>query len=222
MMILASQSPRRRELLALITPEFRVIPAQGEEFLPEKITPEDAVLLLSRQKAEEVRETLIKSNLPRSDANTHAAESDTLRPDLPVLCKRTFPGCDTVPETIIAADTVVAIDGEILGKPHSREHAAQMLRKLSGREHSVFTGVTVISGAQSVSFAEKTVVEFFPLTEEEIAGYIATGEPMDKAGAYGIQGRGALLVKRIDGDYYNVMGLPVGELHQRLRSMGVC
>ena len=191
MMILASQSPRRRELLALISPEFRVIPAQGEEFLPEKITPEDAVLLLSRQKAEEIS-------------------------------RRIYPVCDTVPETIIAADTVVAIDGEILGKPRSREHAAQMLRKLSGREHSVYTGVTVISGAQSVSFAEKTVVEFFPLTEEEIAGYIATGEPMDKAGAYGIQGRGALLVKRIDGDYYNVMGLPVGELYQRLKSMGVC
>lgn len=191
MMILASQSPRRRELLALISPEFRVIPAQGEEFLPEKITPEDAVLLLSRQKAEEIS-------------------------------SRIYPVCDTVPETIIAADTVVAIDGEILGKPRSREHAAQMLRKLSGREHSVNTGVTVISGAQSVSFAEKTVVEFFPLTEEEIAGYIATGEPMDKAGAYGIQGRGALLVKRIDGDYYNVMGLPVGELYQRLKSMGVC
>lgn len=191
MMILASQSPRRRELLALISPEFRVIPAQGEEFLPENITPEDAVLLLSRQKAEEIS-------------------------------SRIYPGCDTVPETIIAADTVVAIDGEILGKPRSREQAAQMLRKLSGREHSVYTGVTVISGAQSVSFAEKTVVEFFPLTEEEIAGYIATGEPMDKAGAYGIQGRGALLVKRIDGDYYNVMGLPVGELHRRLKSMGVC
>ena len=96
-----------------------------------------------------------------------------------------------------------------------------MLRRLSGREHSVYTGVTVISGEECVSFAERTAVEFYPLTGQEIAAYVATGEPMDKAGAYGIQGRGALLVRRIDGDYYNVMGLPVGELNQRLRAMGV-
>lgn len=189
-MILASQSPRRRELIALISPEFRMIPAQGEEILPEGIPPEQAVLLLSRQKADEVRQ-------------------------------REFPGGGAVPETIVAADTVVAIDGEILGKPHSAEDAAEMLRLLSGREHSVYTGVTVISGEECVSFAERTAVEFFPLTEQEIASYVATGEPMDKAGAYGIQGRGALLVRRIDGDYYNVMGLPVGELNQRLRTMGV-
>ena len=187
-MILASQSPRRRELIALISPEFRVMPAQGEEILPEGISPEQAVLLLSRQKADEVRQ-------------------------------REFPGGGAVPETIVAADTVV--DGEILGKPHSAEDAAEMLRLLSGREHSVYTGVTVISGEECVSFAERTAVEFFPLTEQEIASYVATGEPMDKAGAYGIQGRGALLVRRIDGDYYNVMGLPVGELNQRLRTMGV-
>lgn len=189
-MILASQSPRRRELIALISPEFRVIPAQGEEILPEGISPEQAVLLLSRQKADEVR-------------------------------KREFPDGGAVPETIVAADTVVVIDGEILGKPHSAENAAEMLRRLSGREHSVYTGVTVISGEECVSFAERTAVEFFPLTEQEIAAYVATGEPMDKAVAYGIQGRGALLVRRIDGDYYNVMGLPVGELNQRLRAMGV-
>lgn len=189
-MILASQSPRRRELIALISPEFRVIPAKGEELLPEGISPEQAVLLLSRQKADEVRQ-------------------------------REFPGGGAVPETIVAADTVVAIDGEILGKPHSAENAAEMLRRLSGREHSVYTGVTVISGEECVSFAERTAVEFYPLTGQEIAAYVATGEPMDKAGAYGIQGRGALLVRRIDGDYYNVMGLPVGELNQRLRAMGV-
>lgn len=189
-MILASQSPRRRELIALISPEFRVVPAQGEEILPPGISPEQAVLLLSRQKAEEVR-------------------------------RREFPGEGAVPDTIVAADTVVAIDGEILGKPHSEANAVEMLRRLSGREHSVYTGVTVISGEQCVSFAERTAVEFFPLTEEEISAYAATGEPMDKAGAYGIQGRGALLVRRIDGDYYNVMGLPVGELHQRLRAMGL-
>ena len=106
-MILASQSPRRRELIALISPEFRVIPAQGEEILPEGISPEQAVLLLSRQKADEVR-------------------------------KREFPDGGAVPETIVAADTVVAIDGEILGKPHSAENAAEMLRRLSGREMARF------------------------------------------------------------------------------------
>ena len=186
-MILASQSPRRRELLSLICPEFRVVPAQGEELLPEGISPREAVLLLSRQKAGEV-------------------------------AGRLFPGGNAA-ETLIAADTVVALDGDILGKPHSPENAAEMLRRLSGREHSVFTGVTIAVGKELISFAEETTVEFFPLTEQEIADYVASGEPMDKAGAYGIQGRGALLVKRISGDYYNVMGLPAGELYQRLKQM---
>lgn len=187
MMILASQSPRRRELLALISPEFEVIPAQGEEKLPAGIAPDEAVLLLSQQKAAEVS-------------------------------ARKFPSGD-VTDTIIAADTVVAIDGDILGKPHSRENAVKMLRRLSGRKHSVFTGVTVITPDRTISFVEETAVEFFPLTESEIEAYVSTGDPMDKAGAYGIQGRGALLVKRIEGDYYNVMGLPVGELYRRLRSV---
>lgn len=185
-MILASQSPRRKELLALISPEFEVIPAQGEEILPEGISPREAVILLSQQKADEVK-------------------------------RRTFPETDNIPDTIIAADTVVAIDGEILGKPHSPENAAEMLRRLSGRVHSVFTGVTIITGSRSISFAEETSVEFYPLTDEEISRYVSTGDPMDKAGAYGIQGRGALLVKSIRGDYYNVMGLPVGRIYRELK-----
>lgn len=188
-MILASQSPRRRELLALITPDFEVVPAQGEEKLPAGIAPDEAVLMLSQQKAAEVS-------------------------------ARKFPGGD-VTDTIIAADTVVAIDGDILGKPHSNENAVEMLRRLSGRKHGVFTGVTFITPDKTVSFVEETTVEFFPLTESEIEAYAATGEPMDKAGAYGIQGRGALLVKRIEGDYYNVMGLPVGELYRRLGQFGI-
>lgn len=185
-MILASQSPRRRELLALISPEFEVIPAQGEEILPEGISPKEAVILLSQQKANEVK-------------------------------RRKFPETDNIPDTIIAADTVVTIDGEILGKPHSPENAAEMLHRLSGREHSVFTGVTIISGGASVSFAEETLVEFYTLTDEEISLYVSTGDPMDKAGAYGIQGRGALLVKSIRGDYYNVMGLPVRRIYRELK-----
>ncbi len=187
-MILASQSPRRRELLGLITKDFEVIPARGEELLPEGISPRDAVILLSQQKAEEVR-------------------------------RRKFPDiADTgnIPDTIIAADTVVAIDGEILGKPSGNDDAAKMLRRLSGRRHIVYTGVTIISAKKTVSFAEETAVEFYPLTDEEIIRYVNSGEPMDKAGAYGIQGRGALLVKRIEGDYYNVMGLPVGRIYREL------
>ena len=180
-MILASQSPRRRELLSLITEDFRIIPAVGEEIVPEGASPEEAVLLLSRQKAAEIYSRYKN-------------------------------------ETIIAADTVVAIDGKILGKPQREAHAAEMLRTLSGRVHSVFTGVCVIfADGRTENFAEKTAVEFYPLSDSEISDYIATGEPMDKAGAYGIQEQGALLVKRIEGDFFNVMGLPIARLSRVLR-----
>ncbi len=175
-MILASQSPRRRELLSLITEDFRIIPAKGEEILTEKILPENAVLALSEQKADEI-----------------FAENKG--------------------EIIVAADTIVAIDGKILGKPRDEADAFSMLKTLSGRAHEVFTGVCVIfPNSEKKRFFEETKVEFYPLSDGEIAEYIKTGEPMDKAGAYGIQGKGALLVKRIDGDYYNVMGLPVARL----------
>ena len=175
-MILASQSPRRRELLSLITDNFRIIPAKGEETLPEKISPENAVLSLSEQKADEIY-------------REHRGE------------------------VIVAADTIVAIDGKILGKPADEKDAFAMLKTLSGRVHEVFTGVCVIfANGRKERFFEETKVEFYELSDAEIAAYIKTGEPMDKAGAYGIQGKGALLVKRIDGDYYNVMGLPVARL----------
>ena len=175
-MILASQSPRRRELLSLITEDFRIIPAKGEEILPDKISPENAVLTLSEQKADEI----------------FVEHKD---------------------ELIIAADTIVAIDGKILGKPRDENDAFSMLKTLSGRVHEVFTGVCVVfPNGRKERFFEETKVEFYPLSAEQIEAYIKTGEPMDKAGAYGIQGKGALLVKRIDGDYYNVMGLPVAKL----------
>lgn len=180
-MILASQSPRRKELLGFITSDFRVIPAVGEEKVPEGASPEETVLLLSRQKAEEI-------------AREHKGE------------------------IIIAADTIVSIDGEILGKPRGEAHAFEMLRKLSGRVHSVFTGVCVIFAEGKIeSFAEETKVEFYELSDAEINAYIATGDPMDKAGAYGIQEKGAANVKGIVGDFYNVMGLPVGRLARCLR-----
>ena len=122
-------------------------------------------------------------------------------------------------DTVIAADTVVVVDGEVLGKPRSPEEAARMLRRLSGRTHSVYTGVYLRRGNRTVSFACETAVTFYPLSEEEIAAYIATGEPFDKAGGYGIQGRGALLVKGIEGDYCNVVGLPVAEVSRALKGL---
>lgn len=180
-MILASKSPRRKELLGIISKDFKIIPAVGEENIPDGTEPKDAVVMLAKQKAEEI-------------------------------------AADHKGEVIIAADTIVVIDNKILGKPRDEAHAAEMLGTLSGRIHTVFTGVCVIfADGASESFAERTDVVFHPLAESEISDYIATGEPMDKAGAYGIQEKGALLVKRIFGDFYNVMGLPVSRLARVLR-----
>ena len=111
------------------------------------------------------------------------------------------------------------IDGAILGKPRDEEDACRMLAALAGRTHTVFTGVCVKTAKEERIFAERTDVTFYPLTEEEIREYVATGEPMDKAGAYGIQGRGSLLVEKIDGDFYTVMGLPVAALYRALRTL---
>lgn len=184
-MILASKSPRRKELLGVITKDFRIIPAVGEEKIPDGTAPRDAVILLAKQKAEEI-------------AALHSSE------------------------VIVAADTIVVIDNIILGKPRDKAHAAEMLKTLSGRVHTVYTGVCVIfENGKSESFADKTDVEFYPLSEREISDYIATGEPMDKAGAYGIQEQGALLVKRIDGDFYNVMGLPIARLSRVLKNQKI-
>lgn len=118
---------------------------------------------------------------------------------------------------VVGSDTVVALDGKIFGKPRSEKEAAEMLRSLSGRIHKVFTGVAIVCGEKVTSFFEETEVEFYPLTDQEILDYVATGEPMDKAGAYGIQGRGAVLVKRINGDYFNVMGLPISKVYRELK-----
>ena len=118
---------------------------------------------------------------------------------------------------VVGSDTVVALDGKILGKPRSEKEAVEMLRSLSGRIHKVYTGVAIICGEKVTSFFEETEVEFYTLTDQEILDYVATGEPMDKAGAYGIQGRGAVLVKRINGDYFNVMGLPISKVYRELK-----
>lgn len=182
MILLASASPRRKELLELMGLEFVVKTAGVDETLPPDITPEEAVAYLSRIKAQ-------------------AVEGEG--------------------EIIIGADTVVAIDGCILGKPKDSADAAVMLKRLSGRKHSVFTGVTVIYFDKINTFTSETEVEFYPLTDAEISSYIATGEPMDKAGAYGIQGKGSLLVKGITGDYFNVVGLPVSRLWHVLKMLEI-
>ena len=122
---------------------------------------------------------------------------------------------------IIAADTIVVIDGEILGKPSGREDAAKMLRKLSGREHEVITGVSVAYGGRVATEDVHTLVKFRELSESEIAAYLETGEPFDKAGAYAVQGKGALLIEGINGDYYNVVGLPLCTLGKMLGTLGV-
>lgn len=184
--ILASQSPRRRELLERMgLDQFEIRPAVGEENASPDLSPAQLVEELSRQKAREIARTA------------------------------------TADDIIIAADTVVAADDRVLGKPHSRENAVDMLRFLSGRAHTVYTGVTVRQGEKTLTQHEATDVFFRPLTQEEIAAYVDTGEPMDKAGAYGIQGRGCVLVEGIRGDYYNVMGLPVCRLALMLRQFGV-
>lgn len=178
MIILASKSPRRRELLKYITTDFTAVSSDVDEALPDGISPSDAVLYLSKIKAEPFR-------------------NDN--------------------DIVIGADTVVSIDGKILGKPCDKAEARQMLKSLSGREHSVFTGITVIKGTKEKSFYTETKVRFFELSDDDISNYIETGEPMDKAGAYGIQGLGSLLVEKIDGDYFNVVGLPVSKLNKVLK-----
>lgn len=131
-----------------------------------------------------------------------------------------FAAC-SAEDVVIAADTLVFADGQPLGKPHTEKEACEMLRALSGRTHSVFTGVYIRAAAQSLGFYEETEVEFYPLTDDEIAEYVATGEPFDKAGGYGIQTKGGLLVKGIRGDYYNVVGFPLARIRRALRGFGI-
>ena len=185
--ILASQSPRRKELLERMgIREFEVIPAQGEEEVlkTRTLTPEQLVEQLSRQKCAEV-------------AAAH-------------------PGA-----LVIAADTLGAGNHRGLGQPGSAGDAARMLAALSGRLHFVYTGVTVSLDEKTLTQHEMTSVRFRTLTQADIIRYIATGEPMDKAGAYGIQGYGSVLVEGISGDYYNVVGLPVCRLARMLAWFGV-
>lgn len=210
-LVLASASPRRRELLSQIGLEFTVMPSTKEENA--KTTEAGALVQeLSRQKAVDIWEQLPGGQGQNPDADQEQIAEETQEPNL---------NGKRQPELlVIGADTVVCCEGKILGKPHSREAAAEMLTALQGRSHEVYTGVTLYSQSETVTFFECTQVEFYPMTEVEISEYIDSKEPMDKAGAYGIQGLGARFVKGIRGDYNNVVGLPVGRLYQELKSRG--
>ena len=210
-LVLASASPRRRELLSQIGLEFTVMPSTKEENA--KATEAGALVQeLSRQKAEDIWEQLSGGQGQNPDTDQEQISEETQEPNL---------NGKRQPELlVIGADTVVCCEGKILGKPHSREAAAEMLTALQGRSHEVYTGVTLYSQSETVTFFECTQVEFYPMTEAEISDYIDSKEPMDKAGAYGIQGLGARFVKGIRGDYNNVVGLPVGRLYQELKSHG--
>ena len=194
--ILASSSPRRRELMAQAGFAFEVLVSEADETI-ETETPGEMVEVLSERKAAAVAEEIKRQGF---------AEESVL---------------------LVGADTMVAIDGKKLGKPKDEKGAEEMLEELSGRTHQVYTGVTLIrlkkgeNGSilqESRTFSEGTDVSFYPLTKEEIRSYIATGEPMDKAGAYGIQGKAAVFVKEIKGDYNNVVGLPIARLYQELKN----
>lgn len=184
--ILASASPRRRELLKQAGIPFEAIPARGEEHTT-KEAPKDIVQELALKKAREIAE-----NAPK----------------------------DAV---ILGADTVVAFDGKILGKPKDARDAEGMLAMLSGNTHSVFTGVAVIDkeNNHTINFYEETKVTMYSMSQEEIKAYVKTGEPMDKAGAYGIQGKCAIHIEKIQGDYNNVVGLPIAAVYQRLKKIGI-
>lgn len=177
--ILASASPRRRELMGIITPDFTAVSIDADETLPDNINPLTASEYLAEKKA------------------SAAAEK--------------FP--DSI---VIGCDTTVICGGEILGKPKNKEECRRFMNMLSGRTHQVATGCCIIAKNRKTSFTEITEVTFRQLSAEEIEEYISTDEPYDKAGGYGIQGKASLLIEKINGDYFNVVGLPVSRLNQAL------
>ena len=172
-LILASGSPRRHEILEAAGIPHKIQKTDADESLPDGISPEEAVELLSMRKAESALQ----------DAPENAL--------------------------ILAADTVVSLNGNILGKPKDADDARRMLKELSGKKHTVFTGITISDGVKCITAHEKTVIFMRSLSPQEIDAYIHTGEPLDKAGAYGIQGRAGLFIRRLEGDYFNVVGLPL-------------
>lgn len=183
-LVLASSSPRRKELLQQVNIPFTVRVAEIDESVITTTKPKEKVIKLATLKGRKV----------------------------PILSEQ---------EVILAADTIVAFKGEVLEKPKTREEAKEMISSLSGDIHDVFTGVMIRTKKKEVTFASRTKVEFWPLSDKEIITYIESDEPYDKAGGYGIQSLGALFVKQIVGDYYNVMGLPLSEVARRLKKFGI-
>ena len=177
--ILASASPRRKDLMARLYPEFKVIPSRIKEVVPKELGIDQCPEYLAGQKAETVAKAYKKS-------------------------------------LVIGCDTAVIVDGEMPNKPRSTEDAREMMKMLSGKVHRVITGCCLFFMGKSYSFSESTEVEFYPLTDEEIENYVITPEPYDKAGGYAIQGRAALFIKGIRGDYYNIVGLPVARLKREI------
>jgi len=178
-LILASKSPRRKEILHNVGLDFEIYVSDTDESVPVGTLPFDAVMEISARKAKAVKDALAD---------------------------------EAKGKIILGADTVVALDNEIIGKPRNEENAVEILTRLSGNRHVVYTGFTIIKDDFVYSDFESTNVYFRNLTENEIRSYVASGEPMDKAGAYGIQQLGALLVNKIHGDYFNVMGLPINKI----------
>lgn len=182
MIILASASPRRQELLSLICDTFTIEASDIDETVTEKIDLETIPEYLAIKKAKHIHNNYYN-------------------------------------DIVIGCDTGVFADNRMLGKPTSKEDAHEMLSLLSGKKHKVITGCAIFYKDTVISFSQTTIVEFNSLTNDEIKAYINTGEPMDKAGAYGIQGKGAILVKEISGDFYNVVGLPVSALYAKLKQL---
>lgn len=188
---LASASPRRREILSIMGIEHTVLTAPANESVDTVLTPREAGEILAARKA------LALKNLLKEQGKFDA---DTL---------------------ILAADTLVYLDGEPLGKPHDENEALDMLVSLSGREHTVCTGTCLIHGDRSISASEVSFVHMRSFSREEALSYIATGEPLDKAGAYGIQGKGAVLIDRIEGDFFSIMGLSPKTVAKLLSALGL-
>ncbi|HEU5139730.1 MAG TPA: Maf family protein [Bacillales bacterium] len=183
-LILASGSPRRKQLLTQVSLSFDISVSTVDESIDNHLTPEEAVQSLALRKANDVASRF-------ADA------------------------------VVLGADTIVSVDGSMLGKPRDAQEAKAMLRCLSGRQHTVYTGVALVSAEQTSHFYAETEVRFWDLTEDDLDGYISSGEPFDKAAGYGIQGLGATLVKEIQGDYYTVVGLPLSRTVRALRNFGI-
>ena len=186
-LILASGSPRRREILESVGAEFELLLPDVDENVP-PLSPEQTVMTLAERKCRAALELLP----PGSEGRI-----------------------------VVAADTVVAYEGEIFGKPHTPERAAQLLRRLSGTHHTVYTGIAVARGERMTVECEGSRVCFRELSEDDIGRYVATGEPLDKAGAYGVQGPFGVFVERIAGNYFNVIGMPLPLLYRMLLDAGV-